>query len=73
MPKDEHTYTVERNGSRLVDGWRLRQYRDGKQVKTGIFTPNGGWNTADELAKDAAHEVGQQWVEDNTLKSEIPW
>jgi len=52
----------------LVDGWRLRQYRDGEQVKTGIFTPNGGWDTAHKLAEGKAHEVGQQWVEDNTPK-----
>ena len=68
----EHSYTVKRNGSNLTDGWRLRQYRDGELVQGGgIFTPNGGWDSADDLAKDKAHEIGRQWVEDNTLKEDI--
>jgi len=79
MPEEKYSYTVERhtiehNGSLLNYGWKLRLERDGEHVKRGgIFTPNGGWDSADELARDAAHEVGQQWVEDNTPKAEIPW
>ena len=70
----EHSYTVKRNGSNLTDGWRLCLKRDGELVQGGgIFTPNGGWDSADDLAKDKAHEAGRQWVDNNTPKAEIPW
>ena len=60
--------------SSLVDGWRLRQYRDGEQVKRGGILPlmvvgiqRMSW------PEDAANGAGQQWVEDNTPEAEISW
>lgn len=64
-------YTVERKGSSIAEGWRLRVTRGQVDIHTGVFTPNGLWQGADRIARDQAHTVGKEWL--SRFDQEIPF